>query len=215
LREQGLLWPVKRNAGAAFELNKGLDNSRSWRKQMAKAETKVPVSNQETSAAPPPAGQAMQAWRPFDILRRDIDRLFEDFTLNPFRLPLRRPAFDLEPFWQPDSWVAQPAMDLVERDNAFELTAEMPGLDEKNIEVNVANGVLTVKGHKEEDKVEKKADFHLRERRFGSFARSVRIPETVDADKIEAAFRNGVLKVTLPKKPEAQKPVKKIEVKSA
>ena len=182
---------------------------------MAKAETKVPVTNQETSAAPPPAGQAMQAWRPFDVLRRDIDRLFEDFTLNPFRLPLRRPAFDLEPFWQPDSWVAQPAMDLVERDNAFELTAEMPGLDEKNIEVNVANGVLTVKGHKEEDKVEKKADFHLRERRFGSFARSVRIPETVNADKIEAAFRNGVLKVTLPKKPEAQKPVKKIEVKSA
>ena len=180
---------------------------------MAKAETKVPVTDQGTSAAPPSAAQAMQAWRPFETMRRDIDRLFEDFALNPFRLPLRRPAFDLEPFWQPDSWVAQPPMDLVERDNAFELTAEMPGLDEKNIEVNVANGVLTVKGQKEEDKVEKKADFHLRERRFGSFARSVRIPETVDADRIEAAFRNGVLKVTLPKKPEAQKPVKKIEVK--
>ena len=104
-------------------------------------------------------------------------------------------------------------MDLVERHEAFEMTAELPGLDEKNIEVNVANGVLTVKGQKEEDKVEKKEDFHLRERRFGSFSRSVRVPDTVDADKIEASFKNGVLKVTLPKKPEAQKPVKKIEVK--
>jgi HSP20 family protein len=176
-------------------------------------ETKVPVSNQQTSAAAPPSPGFTHAWRPFDTLRREVDRLFEDFTLNPFRLPLRRPAFDLEPFWQPDSWVAQPAIDLVEHDNAFELTAEMPGLDEKNIAVDVADGVLTVKGQKEEEKVEKKEDFHLRERRFGSFARSVRIPETVDADKIEAAFKNGVLKVTLPKKPEAQKPVKKIEVK--
>jgi HSP20 family protein len=178
---------------------------------MANDESKVRVE-QQTAAAAPPAGPA-QAWRPFDTLRREVDRLFEDFTLNPFRLPLRRPAFDLEPFWQADSWVAQPAIDLVERDNAFELTAEMPGLDEKNISVDVTNGVLTVKGQKEEDKVEKKQDFHLRERRFGSFVRSVRIPETVDADKIEASFKNGVLKVTLPKKPEAQKPTKKIEVK--
>jgi HSP20 family protein len=91
-------------------------------------------------------------------------------------------------------------------------SAEMPGLDEKNIEVNVANSVLTVKGQKEEEKVEKKEDFRLRERRFGSFARSVRIPDA-DADRIEASFKNGVLKVTLPKKPEARKPVKKIEVK--
>ena len=175
-------------------------------------ETRIPVE-QQTSAAAPPSAAFLQAWRPFDTLRREVDRLFEDFTVNPFRLPLRRPAFGLEPFWQPDSWVAQPAIDLVESDSAFELTAELPGLDEKNIGVDVANGVLTVKGHKEEDKVEKKEDFHLRERRFGSFARSVRIPDTVDADRIEAAFKNGVLKVTLPKKPEARKPVKKIEVK--
>jgi HSP20 family protein len=178
---------------------------------MAKAETKVPVTSQKTSA--PPQAAAMQAFRPFESLRREVDRLFEDFTVNPFRLPLRRPEFGLEPFWQPESWVAQPAIDFVERASAFELTAEMPGLDEKNVEVNVANGVLTVKGQKEEEKVEKKEDFHLRERRFGSFARSVRIPDTVDADKIDASFRNGVLKVTLPKKAEAQKPVKKIEVK--
>ena len=100
---------------------------------MAKAETNVPVTTKEKPATP--AAAAMQAWQPFKSLRREVDRLFEDFTLNPlnpFRLPLRRPAFDLEPFWQPDSWVAMPAMDLVERDEAFEMTAELPGLDEKN-----------------------------------------------------------------------------------
>jgi HSP20 family protein len=177
---------------------------------MAKAETKVPVTTEEKSTTMP---AVMHSWRPFESLRREVDRLFEDFTLNPFRLPLRRPAFDLEPFWQVESWVAEPAIDLVERDNAFEMTAELPGLDEKNIEVNAANSVLTIKGQKEEEKVEKKEDYHLRERRFGSFARSVRVPETVDMDKIEASFKNGVLKVTLPKTLEAQKPVKKIEVK--
>ena len=67
---------------------------------MAKAETKVPVTTEEKPATP--AAAAMQAWRPFESLRREVDRLFEDFTLNPFRLPLRRPAFDLEPFWQPE-----------------------------------------------------------------------------------------------------------------
>ena len=156
---------------------------------MAKAETKVPVTTEEKPATP--ASAAMQAWQPFETVRREVDRLFEDFALNPFRLPLRRPAFDLEPFWQAESWVATPAIDLVERDHAFEMSAELPGLDGKNIEVNLANGILTIKGQKEEDKVEKKEDFHLRERRFGSFARSVRVPDTVDADKIEASFKKA------------------------
>jgi HSP20 family protein len=175
---------------------------------MAK-ETNVPV----TTEAKPEAASGMPMLRPFESLRREVDRLFEDFTMNPFRLPFRRPAFDIEPFWSPESWVAVPAVDLVERDNAFEVHADLPGLDEKNIEVKVANGVLTIKGEKEENKEEKKKDFHMRERRFGSFERALRIPESVDTDKIEAAFKKGVLTVTLPKTAEAQKPVKTIEVK--
>jgi len=133
--------------------------------------------------------------------------------MNPFRLPFRRPAFDIEPFWQAESWIAAPAVDLVEQEKAFELTAELPGLDEKNVEVKVVNGVLTIKGEKQEDKEEKNKDFHMRERRFGTFERALRIPDTIDADKIEASFKKGVLTVTLPKIAEAQKPVKKIEVK--
>jgi HSP20 family protein len=176
---------------------------------MTKAE-KVPVTMETKPVAPP---TAMQPWRPFEGLRREVDRLFEDFTMNPFRLPFRRPAFDIEPFWQAESWIAAPAVDLVEQDKAFELTAELPGLDEKNIEVKVANGVLTIRGEKQEDREEKNKDFHMRERRFGSFERALRVPDTVDADKITASFKKGVLTVTLPKTAEAQKPVKKIEVK--
>src|SRR6516162_887633 len=107
----------------------------------SKPETSVPVT--KSSASPP---VVMPPWRPFESLRREVDRLFEDFTVNPFRLPLRRPAFDIEPFWQPESWVATPAIDFVERDKAYEVTAELPGLDEKNIEVKLSNGVLTIKG---------------------------------------------------------------------
>ena len=104
-------------------------------------------------------------------------------------------------------------MDLVEHEKAFMLTAELPGLDEKDVEVKIANGVLTVKGEKSEDKEEKTRGFHMRERRFGAFERALRIPDMVEMDKIEATFKKGVLTVKMPKTAEAQKPVKKIAVK--
>jgi HSP20 family protein len=88
-------------------------------------------------------------------------------------------------------------------------------MEEKNIEVKLANGNLTIKGEKQEEKEEKKKDYYLHERHFGSFERSFAVPEGVDSDKIEASFKQGILTVTLPKKPEAIKPEKKIEVKTA
>ena len=108
-----------------------------------------------------------------------------------------------------------PAVDVVESEKAYEVAAELPGMDEKNIEIKVVNGILTMKGEKQEQKEEKKKDYYLQERSFGSFERSFEVPESVDADKIEARFKKGVLTLTLPKKAEAQKPAKKIEVKSA
>lgn len=109
---------------------------------------------------------------------------------------------------------AAPAVDITEREKAYEITAELPGMDEKNIEVKVTDGSLTIKGEKHEEKEEKKKNYYLHERHFGSFERRFGLPDGVDADKIEAAFKKGVLTVTLPKKPEAQKPAKKIEVKA-
>ncbi len=137
-----------------------------------------------------------QALRPFQTLRREVDRLFEDFG-GEWRSPFRR----------------SPAVDIGEKDNAYEVTADMPGFEEKSIEVQVVDGSLSIKGERKSEKEEKKKDYYVSEREFGSFERSFPLPEGVDTDKIEASLKNGVLTVTLPKTAEAQKPAKKIEVK--
>ena len=87
-------------------------------------------------------------------------------------------------------------------------------MDEKNIEVKLADGVLTIQGEKQEEKEDKQKDYYLRERNFGSFLRSFQVPDGVETNKIEANFKNGVLTLNLPKSAEAQKAAKKIEVKA-
>ena len=145
-----------------------------------------------------------------------MDRLFNDFGRGFGQFPTRSSVFDVEPFWGHEmTWEAAPAVDIAESEKAYELTAELPGMDEKNIEVKVANGNLIIKGEKQEEKEETKKDYYMRERNFGSFERRFEMPEGIDADKIEASFKKGVLTLTLPKKLEAQKPAKKIEVKAA
>ncbi|MDE2375810.1 Hsp20/alpha crystallin family protein [Bradyrhizobium sp.] len=172
-------------------------------------ETKLPVTKQ----ASPPAF-APEAWHPFESLRKEVDRLFEDFgrgdfwgrsfpTLAGFEKNLTR------------KFAAAPAVDVVENDKAYEITAELPGMEEKDIEVKLANGGLTIKGEKKEEKEEKQKDYYVSERRYGSFERYFALPDGIDADKIGASFKNGVLKVTLPKTAEAQKPAKTIEVKAS
>jgi HSP20 family protein len=180
---------------------------------MAEAATKLPVKTEKKPTEP---ASAVEPWWPIDNLRREIDRVFDDFDGGFWRSTFRRPLLSVAPFWRrelrgPDV----PAVDVTESDKAYEITAELPGMDEKNIEVKVVNDNLRIKGEKQEEKEEKKKDYYLQERRFGSFERSFALPEGVDAEKIEASFRKGVLTVTLPKKPEAQKPEKKIEVKAA
>jgi HSP20 family protein len=176
---------------------------------MAETVTKLPITKEKRAAQTSAA-----AWQPMESLRQEIDRLFSDFGLSswqPFRGPLAgRPLFRREL-----TLGAIPAVDVIEGEKAYELTAELPGMDEKNVEVKVVNDTLTIKGEKQEEKEEKEKDYYLHERTFGSFERSFDIPEGVDAAKIEASFKKGVLTVTLPKKLEAQKPAKKIEVKAA
>ena len=179
---------------------------------MAETVTKLPVKQEKT----PERASAAEAWRPFETLRREVEQLFDDFGQNFLPLPTRRSFFGFEPPWRREAvWEAAPAVDIAESEKGYEITAELPGMDEQNVEVKVANGNLTIKGEKREEKEEKKKDYFLHERHFGSFERSFQLPEGVDADKIEANFKKGVLTVTLPKKLEAQKPTKKIEVKAA
>lgn len=91
--------------------------------------------------------------------------------------------------------------------------AELPGLDEKDVSLTMQNGVLTIQGEKKLEFDEEKENYHVMERRYGSFQRSLRVPDTVDEGKVEARFDNGVLKVTLPKRPEAGGAQRKIEIK--
>lgn len=176
---------------------------------MAETTTKMPVKT-EKAAAPAPSG----SW-PFESLRREIDRLFEDFNPFEWRRPLRSLSDVEVPRFARSEWMVTPAMDLVEKDEAYEVTAELPGIDEKDVEIRLSNRTLTIKGEKAEEKEEKEKDYYLSERRYGSFQRSFQVPEGVDASKIEATFAKGVLKVTLPKTADAQKAEKKIEVKAA
>jgi HSP20 family protein len=180
---------------------------------MAEAATKLRV---KTVMKGPEGMPAAQAWAPFESLHNEIDRLFDDFGSSFWRSPLRRSLFAAEPFWQRAmSWKETPAVDISETDKAYEITAELPGMDEKNIEVTVANGNLIIKGEKQEEKEERKRDYYLQERHFGSFERRFAVPDSVDINKIDATFKKGVLVVTLPKTAEAQKPEKKIAVKAA
>ena len=143
-----------------------------------------------------------------------MDRLFDDFGGGLWRSPFRG-SFGLPSQRTELNLSAIPAVDVSDTDKAYEITAELPGMDEKNVDVKLINGVLTIKGEKQDDKEEKKKDYYMRERSFGSFQRSFQVPEGVDTDKIEANFKRGILAVTLPKSAEAQKAEKKIAVKAA
>jgi HSP20 family protein len=131
-------------------------------------------------------------------------------------LAFQRALFDVEPFLRGEFKRGKvPAVDVVDTGTNYEITAELPGLDEKDIEVKFSDGTLTIRGEKKEEKEEKKKDYFMSERHYGSVQRSFNAPDGIDPEKIEAAFKNGVLTVTLPKTAEVQKKVKRIEVKKA
>ena len=178
---------------------------------MTESENKVQVETEDKAAKQSPASTAL---RPLENLRRQVDRLFEDFDRG-WRLPFSRSSFEIEPFWRRElSFAGMPAVDIVEKDDAFEITAELPGMDEKNIEIKLSNGTLTIKGEKKDEREEKKKDYYLSERHYGSFQRSFGLPDGVDPEKIEAHFAKGVLTLHLPKKPEAQQQEKTISIKT-
>jgi HSP20 family protein len=171
---------------------------------MADTATKLPVR-----VGKEPQAGSLKDWRPFGSLRREIDRLFEDFDQGLWGFPFRQSLYEFEPRW------TAPAVDIAEKDNAYEIAAELPGMDQNNIEVKLNNGVLTIKGEKKQEKEEKNKNYYLSERRYGAFERSFQVPEGVDAKKIEASFNKGVLTISLPKSAEAQKSVQTIAVKAA
>jgi HSP20 family protein len=144
---------------------------------------------------------------PFAEFHKEMNRLFDNFSENMFSLsPIRR---DL-----PEISAAFPKMDVSETDKEFKISAELPGMDEKDIDVSVSNEVLTIKGEKKAEKEEKKPNFYRMERSYGAFQRSVPLPAEVEKDQVKASFKKGVLNIVLPKSEKAVKESKKIEINS-
>lgn len=147
------------------------------------------------------AGIVPRASRLFDIMKMGVwdalDRWFED---------LRLPEFETSKF-------IVPAFDVSETDEHIIVKADLPGVDVKDIDISIVGNVLTVKGEKKQEKEEKNESYHRIERSYGSFSRSISLPAEVNPDAVEAVYKDGVLKLTIPKA-EKSKP-KKIEIKTA
>ena len=166
----------------------------------------VPV---EVKKAPPAETSTPDVWRSF---RSEMDRVFDRFGF-----PSLRRMFDIEPSWRSASPFnfSAPAIDMSEDEKVYKISAELPGIDAKDIDVSVTGDMLVLKGEKRQEKEQKDKNYHFSERAYGSFQRAFELPGGGDRNKLTADFSKGGLTITLPKTAEAQKPTKKIEVKSS
>ncbi|MDH4257271.1 MAG: Hsp20/alpha crystallin family protein [Candidatus Aminicenantes bacterium] len=150
---------------------------------------------------------AIIRWDPFrDLvtLRERMNRLFEDAFTS------RGEEKDMVA----SSW--SPSVDIYETENEIVLTAEVPGVDEKNIEIKLEDNTLALKGERNFEKETKEENYHRIERAYGSFYRSFTLPRNIDQDNIKAESENGILRITMPKKPELKpKKVKILKPKSS
>lgn len=139
-------------------------------------------------------------------LHEEFDRMFRDFFHAPTHLT--------SPFGSlhGSSSNLTPSMDFTETDKAYELTTELPGVDEKEIEMSLSDGMLTISGEKKSTHEESDKNLHRMERSFGSFKRAVSLPNDVDIDQVKATLKNGVLTVSMPKVPESQGRSRKLEI---
>jgi len=141
---------------------------------------------------------AVRESNPFTVLQQEIDRLFDGFSTSF----AARASKDLAP-----------TMDIAETDKDIEITVELPGLQEKDVQLNLADNILTIRGEKKNEREETKKDYHLVERSYGSFLRTVELPAGVNPDEIKAEMAKGVLKIAVTKPSPVQ--TKKIDVKAA
>lgn len=141
---------------------------------------------------------------PFVSLQREMNRLFDSF-FNEFA-PMK-----LDTGWSE----FYPTVDIKENEKEVKIEAELPGMDEKDIDIRISGNVLTLKGEKKQEREERNGNYYRMERSYGSFHREIMLPAEVEEDKAEAFFKKGVLTIRLPKKPEAQSKMKRIEIKTS
>jgi HSP20 family protein len=142
---------------------------------------------------------------PLAAFQRQMNRLFEDFFGQSA----------LQPFTGWDRWMEEftPRVDISENDKEITVTAELPGIDEKDIQVSIQDDLLTLRGEKKSEHEEKDSQHYLMERSYGTFSRVIPLPAEVDDSKAEAVFKNGVLKIRLPKTSAESSKTKRIEIK--
>jgi HSP20 family protein len=140
---------------------------------------------------------------PFEGFSREMDRMFESFLSDfPGRMNLANRSFG----------AFMPTMDVKETEKEIRITAELPGMEQKDVEVTLTEGILSIKGEKREEHEEEKGDTYRSERRYGAFERSIPLPVEVNADKVKAEFKKGVLKIVLPKSESAQANRRRIQI---
>lgn len=170
----------------------------------------TPESQPEKPATKDLAPQA----HPLLALREEIDSVFDNFFSGFSLSPFAKHTFSIDPFKRFEEAFGKLSMktDVKESDKTFSVIAELPGLDENEIDVSVSDGVLIICAEKKEETHKDDEDFHLNERHYGAVKRRFTLPKNVDPDKATASFKNGVLNITFPKKasPKAKKiPIKK------
>jgi HSP20 family protein len=173
------------------------------------SETRPPAPQTPATPIAPPAPRTEGLWQPLATLRGEMDRLFDNFWRG-FG-PAREPG--LPRLFEGAFGAAAPALDVVEADGEYRVTAELPGMDAKDVELTLADDMLTIKGEKKEEREETLENYHLSERRYGSFQRSLPLPRGVDRAKVEARFDKGVLTVVLPKTQDAAAAKARIEIR--
>jgi HSP20 family protein len=144
---------------------------------------------------------AQRGGDPLSHLRNQINRVFDDFWGESWLAPRQEMAAG---FW--------PQIDVTETDKEIKVSAEIPGVEPKDIDVSVEDGMLTIKGEKKYEREEKEKGQYRMERSYGSFERAIELPAEVDESKAKAEFKKGVLRLTLPKPPGAPSRRKKIAV---
>ena len=154
------------------------------------------------------ANRELSTWRgggwtfePLSSFRQEMDKLFDNFFA-----PARGTSGN-------GGGMLRPSIEMTEDGKAYHVTAELPGLDMKDINLDLRENTLSISGEKKSEKTEKSEGTHYTERTYGRFERMIALPDEVDADKVDAHFKNGVLTIDLPKNPKAVEKARKIEIK--
>ncbi|ADH85185.1 Hsp20/alpha crystallin family protein [Desulfurivibrio alkaliphilus] len=182
-----------------------------FKKENEESGSVVPVRRRGGEQQPTrlPAGRLQD---PITQLHREMDRLFE----NAFR------GFGLSPLMREGlttpvaaGGLLRPSVDITAGDQEYTITVEVPGVVDEDVKVEISGDTMTISGEKKQEKEEKEKDYYRMERSYGSFQRVLSLPDDADADGVAANFKNGVLTITVPRRPTSDKDVKQIEIKSS